>query len=245
MKPTSSILLAVTMVSTGCGSDRALAPVTPELPAALTSLMVKPAAIELLPGITTHFSLQAWDQRGWPHTWDAVSYVSSDPAIVTVTKAGAVTAVSPGAATIGITMTSGAITLTRNVAIDVRDLHPGRFQLTAPVIESGWGLEGASFKALLSILPGFRSSDAPAGVIGTFSSLLLVGADGAVADSASAGWVSSQVDAAGRWIISLVVGETVRWEGRVESSGQHDFIGSFQMGDGLAAGRFTAKREGD
>ena len=245
-RKSATILVALSMVATGCESDRVIAPVPRDTLPALRSLIVRPVSVAMLPGLTTNLGLQALDQFGGLFGWneDAVTFTSNNLAVASVARTGAITGVSPGRATITVTMTSPATKLERNVTVEVKDVRPGRFRLMAPVTESGWGMEGGSFRALVSLLPDAFSSETPAGAIGTFSDLLLVDSNGAIADSASAGWVTSQVDLRGAWIISLVVGQDVRWSGQVESIGQDDMIGSFRIGDGLAAGQFTARREG-
>ncbi len=251
-KPTIWIFLACATIGTGCGSDGALEPVTPQPPVvpppALTTVDVTPASIRLFPGMTKQLSVTAWDQHGRPLNWtaDAVTYTSSNPAIVTESNRGALVAKSPGTAMITVTVTVNGIARTRNVTTEVMDLRPGNYELSAPVSESGWGVEGGRFKALLMILPGsLPDGSAPVNPIGTFTNLHLAGPDGATLDSASAGLVTSEIDVRGRLKVLLIVDQRVRWEGYIESSGQHDITGHFWIGDGLAAGNFIAKRVSD
>jgi len=248
------ILLAYGACITACGTDRVVDPRVVKPPAAepsvLTEVRIKPAPILLLPGMKTPLTVGAWDQHGREvtRTADAATYSSSNPAAVTVSDRGIVTAVSPGTAVISTTLTLNGISATGSVIADVLEVRPGNYQLTAPIRESGWGVSG-EYTALLALWQDPFLTAADDAVIGTFASLRLIGLDGTTEQSVPGGLVKTRVDfPAGktRLVIQLVVGQIVWWEGSIGFSSEHDgFEGPFAVGDGLAAGWFTAKRIGD
>src|SRR5688572_17203366 len=142
------VLLMCAASVMGCESDRVVDPgvVKPPPPApeprVLTEVRIRPAPILLLPGMTVQLTVAAWDQHGRELTWraDATTYSSSNPAIVTVSNSGIVTAVSPGRAVISTTLTLEGVSATGSVITDVLEVRPGNYQLTAPITESGWGV---------------------------------------------------------------------------------------------------------
>jgi len=239
------ILLISTALSAGCGSERALEPVAPQppAPAVLTGLKVTPRTIALFRGMTTPLALVAVDQRGQPLLWadDAVTYSSSNPAVVTVDNRGILTAISAGTAVIGITLTLNGVTATGGASTDVLEFRPGNYQLTAPITASGWGVSG-SYTALLTLWQDSSLTGAGAPT-GTFSNLRLVGLDGAAEESVPGGIVETNVDVLGRLRVQLIA-DQVWWSGSIESSLDDSFGGSFEIGDGYAGGPFTAKRAG-
>ena len=239
------ILLISTALSAGCGSERALELVAPQppAPAVLTGLKVTPRTIAMFTGMTTSISLVAVDQRGLQLVWadDAVTYSSSNPAVVTVDNRGILTAISAGTAVIGITLTLNGVTATDSVITDVLEFRPGNYQLTAPITESGWGDSG-SYTALLTLWQDSSLTGAAGALTGTFANLRLVGLNGATEESVPGGIVEINVDVLGRLRAQLIA-DRVRWSGYIESSLDDSFRGSFEVGDGTR-GLFTAKRGG-
>ncbi len=246
-KPIGLILLICAALSAGCGSERALELVAPQppAPAVLAGLKVTPRTIAMFTGMTTPISLVAVDRHGYQLVWadDAVTYSSSNPAVVTVDNRGRVTAVSAGRAVIGTTLMLNGVTATDSVITDVLEFRPGNYQLTAPITESGWGDSG-SYTALLTLWQDSSLTGAAGALTGTFANLRLVGLDGATEESVPYGIVEINVDVLGRLRVQLVSGQIVLWSGSIESSLDDSFGGSFEVGDGFAGGPFTAKRGG-
>lgn len=234
-------------------------PPAPE-PSVLTEIRIRPAPILMLPGMTAPLTVVAWDQHGRRLTWtaDAATYSSSNPAVVTVSNRGIVTAVSPGTAVISTRLTLHGVTATDSVITDVLEFRPGSYQLTAPITESGWGVTG-SYTALLTFWHDASLSGGAGTLAGTFASLRLIGLDGRTEQSIPGGIVETRVDfIAGpsqnlgavfdhksRLRLRLVADNIVWWEGSIGFSSQGGFGGDFAVGDGFAAGRFTATRVGE
>jgi len=232
----------------GCASDtiggppRVQPPVV-EPPPVLARISIKPSLITLLPGMTITLTLAAFDQRGREFNWTdgAVAYSSSDPAIAAVDNRGVVTAISAGTAVISTTLALNGQTSTAFVNSDVVALRPGKYELAAPVTESGWGVSGR-YSALLALSQDSSPTEKAAFLIGRFEAFRLIGLEGDTVQSVSAGIVKAEVDVLGRLRVQLFDGKVVWWEGTVSSADQDGFRGSYAVGDGFAAGSFTVKR---
>jgi hypothetical protein len=239
--PSLTLILPLCLaVAVACKGDS----VGPEpVPAVLTGLKVTPRTVALFRGMTTPLALVAVDRHGYQLVWadDAVTYSSSNRAVVTVDNRGILTAISAGTAVIGITLTLNGVTATDSVITDVLEFRPGNYQLTAPITESGWG--SGSYTALLTLWQDSSLTGAAGALTGTFANLRLVGLDGATEESVPGGIVEINVDVLGRLRVQLVAGHIVLWSGSIESSLDDSFGGSFDVGDG-PGGLFTAKRGG-
>ena len=243
------IVLAYAASIMGCGSETVVGPPPaqpPPDPSVLSRISIKPAEIALLPRMTIALTLVAVDQHGRALTWtaDAVTYSSSNPAIATVDNRGIVTGISAGAAVVSATLTLNGHASRALVNFDVVELRPGKYELTAPVTESGWGISGR-YTALLTLWQDSSLTSNAGSLTGTFEGLRLVGPDGEIEQSAPGGIVKIGLDGLGRLRVQLIVGEIVWWEGILFSADQDSFRGTYALGDGWAAGPFTAKWLGD
>lgn len=247
MKPDNLILVAYIATITGCGSGSALEPRFPEPPpqGSLAVFEVRPRSIAISPGMTVPLSIKATDSLGKALTWkvEAITYVSNNPAVATVTThGGVIKAVSRGTAEIAVTITLNGITERRRIPTEVMELRPGLYQLSAPISQSAWGMEGGTSGALLTLEQGpWSNSGTPAGRIGTFTNLRFVTPNGIIG-SESSGIVTSSVGSRGRLMLRFLDGQSVPWEGTIESIREQELAGYFSVGDGFAAGNFSAKR---
>jgi hypothetical protein len=248
------ILLTYSASIVGCESERVTEPAVAHGPAAqppvrdtsvLWAITVKSAAHTLVPGMATELTLVAVDQHGRTLTWpaDAVTHSSSDSAVATVDSRGIISALSRGTATISTTLSLNGVTATGLVFIEVIEIRRGRYELAAPVTQSGWG-GGVSggFTALLTVSE--NSSFGGSDVIGTFENLR-INIDGATEQSVRGGVVKIGLDGLSRVTVQLVAGNIVHWEGTLSSADQDGFRGVYAIGDGWAAGPFVGKRVGD
>jgi len=101
-----------------------------------TSLEASPTTMVLSSGQSQSITGTVRDAGGQPISGAPLTFVSSDPSVVTVSPTGLVTSVGPdGSAT--ITVSSGALTAT--VGVFVGAAPPGTILATVPVTGAAWG----------------------------------------------------------------------------------------------------------
>lgn len=247
------ILLAFATISTGCGGDRAVGPLSdPPLrdPPVLTSVELSPASVVMFPGFTQQLALAAFDQHrsNLPAQSHAVTYSSSDPAVATVSNSGQITALSAGTAEIAATLTVDGATQKGVMTTTVTNYPEASvwYELTAPItsFDPGWGdLTGYTYTVVLQLPPGLQ-------LTGTYTNLRLLRPNGEPEPEfrERSGIVTSGIDFEGRLVFKLLGsnGAGCEWIGILSSAqpGRDGFEGTFGAGCHIS-GTFTARRIGN
>jgi plastocyanin len=132
-------LLLATGLSIGCGSGEDL--VTPPPPPpdpVLTALEISPASVTLYstePGNTGQLVVTPKDQSGQTMTGlGAATFTVSNPAVLTVSTTGLVTAVGLGTATVTASLTAGGSTKTAAATVVVQEPPTGAAVSAAPTV---------------------------------------------------------------------------------------------------------------